>query len=165
MRGKKGLTLVELIVSVVFTAVIIAAAASALYYAAHTFQSGSVNAQEQQRAALAESFFQRYGATAYGVSASPDQTKSGVFFTVENNTLKIVSQTAADGAVTKAAAASVDGVSSVEIEQEDRTLHYRIHLQEGGYVLSGGVVMNNAPSGDTRLTIQNGGSLFLQQAA
>ena len=40
LRGKKGITLVELIVSVALTAVIITAACGALYAAAHSFRSG-----------------------------------------------------------------------------------------------------------------------------
>ena len=163
MRGKKGLTLVELIVSVVFTAVIIAAAASALYYAAHAFQSGTVNAQAQQKASLAESYFQRFGATAYAASTSSDQTKSGVFFTVEDNTLKIVSLSAVDGVKTRATVAAVSGISSVEIIQNGRTLNYTIHLTESGYSLSGGVVMNNAQNGSVQTSLSGGSAFFLQQ--
>lgn len=162
MRGKKGLTLVELIVAVAFTAVIIAAAVSAFYYASHTFQSGTATAVNQQKAALAESYFQRYGATAFALSPTEEQQKDGVFFSISAKKLSIVHQTVASGVKTRETVAAIDGISAIEISQVNRVLNYRIISADGAYTLSGGVVLNNVQAGNLQESLQNGETLFFQ---
>jgi hypothetical protein len=161
LRGKKGLTLVELIVAVAFTAVIIAAACSVLYLGVHVFQSGTSNAFGQQRAALAESYLQRYASTAFDVSSSVEEDADGVIFTVSDDTLTISRQTASS----RTAVASVDGISQVEIQAEGGSLSYTIVTSDRGYRLSGGIVLNNAPAAMLEnFTISNKNEvLFLEE--
>lgn len=64
-HSHKGMTLVELIVVVAFTAVVIAAACMVLYVGSHSFQSGTSNAVNQQKVTLAESYLQQYASTAF----------------------------------------------------------------------------------------------------
>ena len=157
LRGKKGLTLVELIVAVAFTAVIIAAACSVLYFGMHVFQSGTSNAFSQQKAALAESYLQRYAATAFEVSSSAEEDTDGVIFAVSDNTLTISRQTVSS----RAALASVDGISQIEIQAEDGSLSYTIVSSDQTYRLSGGIILNNAPATELeKFTVSNKNSIL-----
>lgn len=164
MRSRKGLTLVELILAVAFTAVIIAAAVAALYFAQNTFKSGSVNAVNQQKATLAETYFQRYGSTAYDVSTSESQTTQGIFFSVAGNRLTVRRQKLQGGIKTVENLALIDGISRVEITVQNRTMNYRIVSEDNSYTLSGGLVVNNLTHPISQnVTLQNDAVLFLQE--
>lgn len=163
LREKKGITLVELIVSVALTAVIITAACGALYAAAHSFRSGSASAFNQQRAALAESYLQRYAATATAVSSESESDKNGVFFSVRNNAVQITRQTVSDSGKTQANEASIDGISGIEVSVSAGVLHYTIVSQDGSYRLTGGIALNNDASDSLApFTVRGDSVLFLK---
>ena len=144
LHSRKGFTLVELIVAVVFTAVVIAAACSVLYLGADTFKNGTANAVNQQKATLAETYLQRYASTAFTVSSSNDGTSDGIVFKLVDGTLNISKQTA--GAATMESVASIDGIKQIQLTIVDGTLNYAIATADGTYTLTGGIVLNNIES-------------------
>lgn len=161
LRSRKGLTLVELIVAVAFTAVVIAAACAVLYLGAHSFKSGTSNAVNQQRATLTESYLQRYAATAFTVSSSNDGTSDGVVFALSGSTLNVQKQTVSNGVKTMEPVVSVDGIARIKLNIVNGTLNYAIVSADETYTLEGGIVLNNVESGSVSdMTGENSTVLF-----
>lgn len=155
---KKGMTLVELIIAVAFTAIVIAAACSVLYLAGNFFKSGTANATNQQNASLAESYLQRYAATASQVSTT-DSKKSGVAFTLSSDGVLTISDYAATGSSVKT---SIRGIKQIGLEVKGNVLTYTIVSKDGTYTLQGGIVLNNYKSGTAvNLDGTKGNCLFL----
>lgn len=145
LRSRKGMTLVELIVVVAFTAVIIGAACAVLYLGMHSFHGGTSDAFSQQKTTLAESYLQRYAATASGVSTAADGTANGVIFSISNNTLSIKKQTVTGGTSSQADIAEIDGISKISFSITNGSLNYTIYAADDSYKLNGGIVLNNSP--------------------
>ncbi|MGX8700251.1 hypothetical protein [Caproiciproducens sp.] len=143
LRGKKGMTLVELIIAVAFTAIVIAAACAVLFLGGDFFKSGTVSASNQQKTALAETYIQRYASTAFQISSSKG-SDAGVVFTLSDNVLRVTKQSA-DGAEELA---SIDGIGRVEFRVEGTLLSYTIVSKDGTCRLAGGTVLNNCTGGD-----------------
>ncbi len=159
-RSKSGLTLVELIIAVAFTAVIIAAACMVFYFGSHSFQNGTVNAANQQNATLVESYLQQYASTAFTLSSTDDRSTQGAIFRFSDGTLNIQSRTTDGG--TASQVASIDGFSKIELKIQDKVLNYTIISADQTYRLKGGIVLNNYQSGDVNNLIPGGSSvLFL----
>lgn len=163
-RSRKGMTLVELIVAVAFTAVVIAAACMVLYVGAKSFQSGTTNAVNQQNCTLAESYLQRYASTAFSVSSSDDKSSDGVVFSLKGNTLKISGHTGSGSSAVTDEIASIDGIARVNLKIEDKVLNYAIVSADNSYTLSGGIVLNNYQTGAAQnLTADSESVLFLSK--
>ncbi|WP_444659602.1 hypothetical protein ACRQV7_04340 [Caproiciproducens sp. R2] len=163
LRGKKGMTLVELIIAVAFTAIVIAAACAVLFLGGDFFKSGTVSAANQQKAALAETYIQRYASTAFQISSSKG-SDAGVVFTLSGNVLRVTKQPA-DGASPEELA-SIDGIGRVEFQVEGTLLSYTIISKDGTYRLAGGTVLNNCTGGDaTDLTGNREECLFMDLTA
>lgn len=141
IQEKKGMTLVELIIAVAFTAIVIAAACTVLYLGGNFFKSGTANAVNQQKASLAETYLQRYASTAQQISDKNDTSTGGVVFTLSSGALHIDDKTA------NKSIAVIDGIGQVYLQIDGRLLNYRIVSKDGTYTLSGGVVLNNYQSG------------------
>lgn len=139
MHSKKGMTLVELIIAVAFTAIVIAAACSMLYLAGNFFKSGTANAANQQKAALAESYLQRYASTAFQLSDKDDGSAAGVAFTLSDSVLHMNERTAAGSSVKT----NIDGFSQVNLTIKGKLLTYSIVSKDAAYTLTGGIVTNN----------------------
>ena len=153
---KKGMTLVELIIAVAFTAIVIAAACSVLYLAGNFFKSGTANASNQQNASLVESYLQRYAATASQVSTT--DSKTGVAFTLSpDGELNINDHTGTSSSVKT----SIRGIENVSLQVEDKLLTYIILSKDGTYTLKGGIVLNNCKSGAVVPAKLKGNCLFL----
>lgn len=162
LYSQKGMTLVELIVAVAFTAVVIAAACMVLYFGSHIFQSGTSNAASQQEATLAESYLQHYASTAFTLSPANDGTSDGIVFSFSGDTLNIRKQTVTGGTPTTAQVASIDGISKIELSVQDKVLNYTIVSADQSYKLQGGIVLNNFQSGNAEdLAPGSGSVLFL----
>lgn len=155
------MTLVELIIAVAFTAVVITAACTVLYLGANSFKSGTSNAVNQQNAALAESYMQRYASTAYTISSTVDTTVEGIVFTLSDSTLRIQKQTVSDSGTTLEPVVSLDGISQIGLKLESGVLKYTIVAADKTYSLEGGIVLNNNPSGSVPDSLgQSGAVLF-----
>lgn len=165
LRSKKGMTLVELIVAVAFTAVVIAAACMVFYFGSHSFQSGTSNAVNQQKATLVESYLQQYASTAFTFSSTDDRSTQGAIFSFSDGTLNIRSRTVSGGSTVTSQVASIDGISKIELNIQDKMLNYNIISADQTYTLKGGIVLNNYQSGDVENLTPGGGSvLFLASA-
>lgn len=162
LRSRKGVTLVELIVVVAFTAVIIGAASMVLYYGTQTFHSGTSNAFSQQKTTLAESYIQQYAAVATDVSNSADAGVDGVIFSITGNTLHVKTQRT-DGSRKEV---TVDGISEIDFKMQDGSLNYTIFAEDSSYKLTGGIVPSNSKSVSlSACHVSNGGAvLFLKTA-
>lgn len=162
MRSRKGFTLVELIIAVALSAVVIMAACSVLYLGADTFKSGTTNAVNQQKAALVESYLQRYASTANVVASVNDGKTAGAIFTLAGNTLTVQEQTISPAAVRTVA--SVDGIGKIDLSMTNgSSLNYSIHSADTTYTLEGGIVMNNYSSGTPASVLDSGKILFLEK--
>lgn len=162
LRSRKGMTLVELIVAVAFTAVVIAAACMVLYFGAKSFKSGTSNAVNQQNTTLAEGYLQQYASTAFTLASSNDGTSNGTIFELSGSTLNIQKQTVSNGTSVKEQTASIDGIARVELSIQDNVLNYAIVSADESYTLRGGIVLNNYQSGDVEdLTPDHANALFL----
>lgn len=138
MHSKKGMTLVELIIAVAFTAIVIAAACTVLYLGGNFFKSGTANAASQQKATLAESYLQRYASTAFQLS-DKDVGSAGVAFTLSDGVLHMNQRTAAGSSVKT----NIDGISQVNLTIKGKLLTYSIVSKDAAYTLTGGIVTNN----------------------
>ncbi|MBW7571557.1 hypothetical protein [Caproiciproducens faecalis] len=166
LHEKKGMTLVELIIAVAFTAIVIAAACAVLFLGGNFFKSGTVSAANQQRASLAETYIQRYASTAFKLSSSKEMDVGGVAFTLSDNVLRVTKQTVEGGTASSEEVASIEGIGRVEFQLEGTVLSYKIISQDGTYTLSGGTVLNNFISGDAAsLTGSSGDCLFMDLTA
>ncbi len=160
IRSRRGFTLVEMIVAVVLTAAVIAAACTVLYLGTSSFHTGTENAVNQQKAALAESYLQRYASTAFTLSPSNEEGSDGILFSLANGVLTIRRQTAPGGAMQTVAA--IDGIRGMELKIDDGTLNYTIVSADGTYRLAGGIVLNNFQGGSVEnLPNESDSSLFL----
>jgi len=152
---------VELIVVVAFTAVIIGAACTVLYYGTQTFHSGTTNAFSQQKATLAESYIQQYAAVATDVEGSVDGGANGVIFSVSGNVLHVKTQKISGGASSEV---TVDGISEIDFKMQNGSLNYTIFAADDSYKLTGGIV----PVGSTSVSLtsckvmQGGAVLFME---
>jgi prepilin-type N-terminal cleavage/methylation domain-containing protein len=162
MRSRKGFTLVELIVAVAFTAVVITAACSVLYLGANSFKTSTVNAVNQQKAALAESYLQRYASTAAVTASKADAKNDGVIFSLAGGTLNIKEQTVSGTVVSFNPVATIDGIGKIGLKIENGSLNYTIVSSDAACTLRGGIVMNNWKGGEVAdLTGDNSVLLFL----
>lgn len=164
-QDKKGMTLVELIIAVAITAIVITAACTMLYLGGNFFRSGTASASNQQKAALAESYIQRYAATAFRLSPAKITDADGVAFTLSNHVLHIDQQTVKSGETSQKEIASVDGIGQVHFQADGKLLSYQIISQDGTYTLSGGTVMNNSVGDEADLTGEADGFLFMDLTA
>ena len=161
-HSHKGMTLVELIVVVAFTAVVIAAACMVLYVGSHSFQSGTSNAVNQQKVTLAESYLQQYASTAFTFSSS-NGSSDGIVFELTGSVLNIRKQTVSNGSMTVKSVASIDGIARIPLRIEDGTLKYSIESEDGTYTVTGGIALNNLESGEVKdLTPEGGNILYIQ---
>ncbi len=143
LYSRKGVTLVELIVVVAFTAVIIGAACMVLYYGTQTFHSGTTNAFSQQKTTLAESYIQQYAAVATDVSDSVNAGEDGVIFSITGHSLHVKTQKTSGGSPSEV---SVDGISEIDFKMQDSSLNYTIFAADDSYKLTGGIVPSNSRS-------------------
>lgn len=153
--------MVELIVVVAFTAVIIGAACTVLYYGTQTFHSGTTNAFSQQKATLAESYIQQYAVAATDVESSVDGGADGVIFSVSGNVLHVKTQKISDHTSSEI---TVDGISEIDFKMENGSLNYTIFAADDSYKLTGGIV----PIGSASVSLtscrvmQGGAALFME---
>ncbi len=150
LHSKKGMTLMEMIPAVVLTAVIIAAAASVLYLGAHTFQTGTAGASNQQKGLLVESYLQKYASVTKSIGDGTGSDKC-VVFSISNQVLKIQNRESTSSVKTLT---TIDGISQIQFTLSGNKLDYVIAFEGTTYTLHGGIVMNNTPSG-TVSTISN----------
>ena len=163
LRSRKGVTLVELIVVVAFTAVIIGAVCMVLYYGTQTFHSGTTNAFSQQKTTLAESYIQQYAAVATDVSSSVDTGANGVIFSVSGSTLHVKTQKASGGSPTEI---TVDGISGIDFKMQDGSLNYTIFAADDSYKLAGGIVPTNSRSVSlSSCRVTSGGAVLFMKTA
>ena len=163
MKNKKGLTLAELIIAVAFTAIVISAACAMLYLGINFSKSGAVNAFNQQKTTIAESYIQRYAPTAVQLSRVKIPDSDGVLFTLSDNVLHISEQKTANGKVSEQLIANADGIARITFQVQDQILHYSVVSQDGAYTLAGGVIMNNCvDGGDFQITVDSENCAFLE---
>ena len=162
MKDNKGMTLVELIIAVAFTAIVITAACSMLYLAGNFFKSGTANATNQQNASLVESYLQRYAATASQVlRINSASTSLGEEFTFSADGNLSIDDHSVTGSSAKT---SVPGIKQVGLDVTDKILTYTIVSKDGTYTLKGGIVLNNYKGDNVpsfELNGTNGYHLFL----
>lgn len=156
---KKGMTLVELIISTAAGAVVIAAACSVLYFGYNNYTSGTTDLTNHQNASLLESYFQHDLATATSVTveeakqssaaSSADGIKSTedkiICMHFDNKVLVIEEKDNLGTSTTRIA-----GIESVSLNTVDvgtaKKLNYEIKASsknERSFVLTGGIVLNN----------------------
>jgi prepilin-type N-terminal cleavage/methylation domain-containing protein len=143
LRSKRGMTLMEMIPAVVLTAVIIAAAASVLYLGAHTYQTGTAGASNQQKGLLVESYLQKYASVTKKVSDHEVVDKC-VVFSIANDTLTIQDHISSSSNKTLV---TIDGIDQIQFSLNGNNLDYIIGFPDTEYTLHGGIVMNNSPTG------------------
>ena len=158
LRSKKGLTLVELIVTVAFTAVVMAAACTALYAAADSSRKASANATGQQSVSLAESYLRRYAAVTTSVSPNSGDVKGKpairLSLTANGEEPALLIEQKVSSTETWQRTALVDNIAQLQLTvQEDGSLGYAISSQDTAYTYtasrnsaftqSGGIVLNN----------------------
>lgn len=77
---KRGMTLVELIISIAVGTIVIAAACTVLYFGYSNYMSGTTDLANHQNANLLETYLQHDLATATAVTVTTGQTQSQVLF-------------------------------------------------------------------------------------
>ncbi len=167
-HSRKGMTLVELIIAVAFTAIVIAAACAVLFLGGNFFKSGTASAVNQQKAALAESYIQRYASTAFRLSPTKSADTNGIVFTLSDHVLHVNKQTVEKGTAAEQTVAAVDGIGQVQLQADGNILSYKIFSQDGTYTLSGSAVLNNYKSGNSDaddLTADSNNCLFMELTA
>jgi hypothetical protein len=154
--------MVEMIVVVAFTAVIIGAACTVLYYGTQTFHSGTTNAFSQQKTTLAESYIQQYAVAATDFASSVDGGADGVIFSASGNVLHVKTQKISGGASSEV---TVDGISEIDFKMENGSLNYTIFAADDSYRLTGGIVPSSASSAVSLTScrvMQGGAVLFME---
>ncbi|MFZ2538245.1 MAG: hypothetical protein WAX04_05040 [Oscillospiraceae bacterium] len=160
-HSKKGITLVELIIAIAFTALIITAACSMLYLASNFFKSGTESAVNQENTALAESYLQQYLSTAFIVSDTTGTSTNYAVFSIATDILTI-DRTSEIGGIPSTITTKIDGISNLDLQLTDNLLSYKITSQDGKYILSGVIIVNNYTSGGvSNIDGTNGKCLFL----
>jgi prepilin-type N-terminal cleavage/methylation domain-containing protein len=162
IRSAKGLTLVELIVTITLTAVVIAGASSVFFLVSSCFKTGTVSASSQQKGLLVEGYLQRYAGIAYTLSDSEQSGKDGATFSITGNTLKVEEQNATTGNNT----ITIDGISRIDFSAgTGNSLNYTISFPDTSYTFQGGIVMNNFSISTAPTAVSDGTELFLGTSA
>jgi Tfp pilus assembly protein PilE len=154
LKSKKGITLVELIISVAFTSIIIAASCSVMFLGEDFFKSGTKSAMNQQNAALAEDYIRRYAAVAFKLSEKSDKLEDCAVFTLDNNVLNIECTSPKD-------TVKVDEIDDIQFKIENNLLKYTIESKDKTYKLSGAVIMNNFETGDAPASLKGNNKLYM----
>jgi Tfp pilus assembly protein PilE len=172
-NNKKGMTLVELIISSVVTVIVISAACSVLYFGYSNYMSGTTDLSNHQNASLLEDYLQHDLSTATSVTVGAEQTSVNTSADVqsagdkmismhfENKVLFIVEK---DSSGREKSTAKITGIESIQLTEVNalsstsstgassslstsKKLAYVIKAsdkaQTRSFLLNGGVVLNN----------------------
>jgi Tfp pilus assembly protein PilW len=157
-NSKKGMTLVELIISSVVTVIVISAACTVLYFSYSNYTSGTNDLSNHQNASLLEDYLQHDLSTATSVTVGSDQSAVNSGVGVQLSSDKIISMhfdnkvfviVEKDSSGVKSTA-RITGIESVSLNTvpvgSTQKLNYEIKASsksKQSFLLTGGVVMNN----------------------
>lgn len=183
-NSKKGLTLVELVVSTIVGLIVITAACSTLYFTMNNYQTGTAAYDNHQNASMAETYLQHNLACAKDINLinSPSVTTIAldlasvpiapktelVVMYFSGDTLMIVRRDVSGKLVT----ARVDGIGQIDLKYTaldtkakcNYTIHavHDVHIngntEKQGFTINGGVVLNNVAGKPADMSLSKSGS-------
>lgn len=147
-NSKRGMTLVELIISIAVTSLIIGAVVTVLFLGIREYGGGTREAQTHQTITFAESVLQNALKTASGAQLSAQAPALGeVCFSVqEEEGETILSVRQADGSVMQLAQVKTAVFSLVRLPGGSYQLQYELSAEDG-YRVKGGTILNNMELG------------------
>lgn len=180
-KSKKGLTLVEVVVSTIVGVIVIASACSTLYFCSYNYQTGTTELSNHQNASLVEEYLQydlscakeiKLDALAAPISYTDKEKMvifrfSGNILNIEQHELVMGLSGAYSDAVT--ANAKIQNVTGIDLKalnvDSSAKYDYEIHtarpvsingkLENQTFLLKGGVVMNNLKGGLKDISLTN----------
>ena len=161
-RSKRGMTLVELIASMMISVIIVGAACASMFFGFRSSRDGTAGVVNHGNAKLVETYFQNVLPTSTEASVSNQKLSqkdctSGVWNFYFDGSKDFVVEQGGEKQLT------VEGIDSVDItigSAGNRTrLDYVIHSRNSGndFALYGGVVLNNSDgaNGTTTKTLSS----------